>query len=289
MSIFLHDTHDAGLSVSRKCALLGLSRAASYRHKQPVCPQEHNTALRHKLHTIALEMSCYGYRTLTRELKRQGETVGERRVRRLMREDNLLCLRKRAFVVTTDSDHALPTYPNLAKQMTVTAPNQLWRADITYVRLEREFVYAAIVLDACSRRILGWAVERHLDARLPLKALKQALTSRTVTPGLVHHSDRGVQYASKDYTETLKAAGIAISMSRRANPYDNAQLERFMRTLKYEEVYLREYENLSHARQCIGEFIEQVYNRKRLHSALGYVPPAEFELNQDQQQQTQTP
>lgn len=282
MSAFVHHNDDA-LSVADKCALLGLSRASSYRLRSPAHKAERDTALRHTMQQIALEMSCYGYRTLTQEMKRRGHAVGERRVRRLMREDNLLCLRKRAFVVTTDSDHDLPTYPNLARDCTPSGPDQLWRADITYVRLQREFVYAAIVLDAFSRRVIGWSVERYLDTRLPLAALQQALSCRNVTPNLIHHSDRGVQYASREYTDALKAVGIQISMSRRANPYDNAQAERFMRTLKYEEVYLREYESLTHARECIGAFIETVYNTKRLHSALGYLPPAEFEQAHNQQ------
>ena len=282
MSAFVHgDT--TPLSVARKCHLLGLGRATSYRLHRPADATEANADLRARIHQIALEMSCYGYRPILAQLKRQGYIVGERRVRRLLREDNLLCLRKRRFVVTTDSDHDLPVYPNLAKALLPTDTDPLWRADITYIRLRSEFVYLAVILDAFSRRVIGWALERYLDTRLAMQALERALGCRQIKDGLVHHSDRGVQYASNDYTDALKAAGIQISMSRRANPYDNAQAERFMRTLKYEEVYLREYANLADARACIGQFIEQVYNCKRLHSALGYVPPVEFEQTHKQQ------
>jgi transposase InsO family protein len=288
MSAFVHaDT--SPLSVTRKCQLLGLTRASAYRLRTPPDPREEDADLRASIHQIALEMCCYGYRSILAQLKRQGERVGERRVRRLLREDNLLCLRKKRFVVTTDSDHDLPVYPNLAKNLSVTDTDQLWRADITYVRLRHEFVYLAAVLDAYSRRVIGWALERYLDTRLTLQALHRALVCREIKAGLVHHSDRGVQYASTEYTETLKAVGLQISMSRRANPYDNAQMERFMRTLKYEEVYLRDYENLTEARECIGQFIEQVYNQKRLHSALGYVPPVEFEQTLREQQNQPTP
>jgi putative transposase len=276
MSLFLHQSTD-DLSIARKCTLLGVGRASSYRLCMPADPKEADADLRARIHQIALEFSCYRYRPILAQLKRQGYSVGERRVRRLLREDNLLCLRKRRFVVTTDSDHDLLVYPNRAKDLLLTDTDQLWRADITYVRLRHEFVYLAVILDAYSRRVIGWALERYLDTRLTLAALDMALSTRPVRPGLVHHSDRGVQYASQEYTDALKAAGIAISMSRRANPYDNAQAERFIKTLKYEEVYLREYANLADARECIGQFIEQVYNRKRLHSALGYVPPVEFE------------
>jgi putative transposase len=282
MSVFLHDNQEA-VSRVRKCQLLGLGRATSYRLRTLAAPTEGEADLRARIHQIALEMSCYGYRPLLAELKRQGIQVGERRVRRLLREDNLLCLRKRRFVVTTDSDHDLPIYPNLAKDLILTDTDQLWRADITYIRLRQEFIYLAVILDAYSRRVIGWALEHYLDTRLVMQALARTLSCRTAKEGLVHHSDRGVQYASQDYTDALKAAGIAISMSRRANPYDNAQAERFMRTLKYEEVYLREYQNLTDARECIEQFIEQVYNRKRLHSALGYVPPIEFEQALKQQ------
>lgn len=197
-----------------------------------------------------------------------------------MREDNLLALRRgRGFVITTDSAHSLPVYPNLARDLQVTSINQLWVADITYIRMAREFIYLAVILDAFSRRCIGWALEPYLDADLTTAALQMALAHREVEPGLVHHSDRGVQYASSGYTELLHRHGVRISMSRVANPYDNAQAERFMRTLKYEEVYLSEYDTLAEAQTSIKRFLEDVYNQKRLHSAIGYLPPVEFELS----------
>ena len=195
----------------------------------------------------------------------------------MMREDNLLCVRRRAFVVTTDSRHHLPVYPNLAREMNPLAINQLWVADITYIRLRTEFVYLAVVLDAFSRRVIGWALGRRLEAELAVTALRMALIARQPGLGLVHHSDRGVQYASQDYTDLLKQHKVAISMSRKSNPYDNAACESFMKTLKYEEVYRNEYRDFAEAHASIGEFLERVYNRQRLHSALGYLPPAEFE------------
>jgi transposase InsO family protein len=203
--------------------------------------------------------------------------VNRKRVQRLMGEDNLLCLRKRKFVITTDSNHDLPVYPNLASTLVLTGLDQLWVADITYIRLELEFVYLAVMLDAFSRREIGWALDRTLEASLAIEALQMALRRRRPAPGLVHHSDQGVQYASTDYTNLLKASGITISMSRRGNPYDNATCESFLKTLKYEEVYRSEYRDLDEARASIGTFLEKVYNQKRLHSALGYLPPAGFE------------
>jgi putative transposase len=214
---------------------------------------------------------------MTVELKRRGWAVNHKRVYRLMREDNLLCLRKRRFVVTTDSDHGLPVYPNLARRMALTGLDQLWVADLTYIRLELEFVYLAVILDAFSRRVIGWALDRRLDTELTLQALRMALGRRRPVPGLVHHSDRGVQYASHDYTQLLQDYGIQISMSRKANPWDNAACESFIKTLKYEEVYRTEYRDLADAHAGIGIFLEKVYNQKRLHSALGYLPHAEFE------------
>jgi transposase InsO family protein len=194
-----------------------------------------------------------------------------------MREDNLLCVRKRKFVVTTDSNHTRKVYPNLAPNLILTATDQLWRADITYIRLRDEFVFLAVILDAYSRRVIGWALDRTMEDELTLTALRMALSRRAVQAGLVHHSDRGSQYASNDYTDLLKANGIGISMSRKGNPWDNAACESFIKTLKYEEVLRNEYRDLAEARACIAEFLEKVYNQKRLHSALGYLPPAEFE------------
>lgn len=262
-------------------AAVGVSRASFYRHRQrsdstPVANQA-ETQLRRAIEGIALEMPTYGYRPITAELQRRGLLVNRKRVLRLMRQDNLLCRRKRSFIATTDSAHSLKVFPNLTRDLVLTAVDQLWVADITYIRLPREFVYLAVVLDAFSRRVIGWALDRHLTTQLTLKALQQTLATRAVKPGLVHHSDRGVQYAAADYVSLLIKHKIRISMSRPGNPYDNAKAERFMRTIKYEEVHLTQYETLIQARASIRRFIEDVYNRKRLHSALGYRPPVEFE------------
>jgi transposase InsO family protein len=235
--------------------------------------------LRDAIQRIALEMPSYGRPRITAELRRRGWVVNPKRVHRIMREDNLLCLRRRKFLVTTDSRHGFRIYPNLAGEMTLSNVNQLWIADITYIRLESEFVYLAVVLDAFSRRVLGWALDRTLEAKLTVAALEMALSRRKVQAGLVHHSDRGVQYAADEYSSLLTQHGIQISMSRKGNPYDNARTESFMKTLKYEEVYRQEYRDLPDALRSLRRFIEKVYNEKRLHSALGYLPPTEFEAN----------
>ena len=265
------------LPLGRLCQLAQVSRAGFYRCRQ--APEDGRTDLdlRDRLQRIALEFPSYGWRRVTAELRRQEWTVNHKLVRRIMQEDNLLCLRRKKFVVTTDSDHNLPVYPNLARGMVLSGIDQLWVADITYIRLELEFVYLAVILDAYSRRVIGWALDRTLEERLTLSALHMALMHRQVQPGLVHHSDRGVQYASQRYSQLLLQHGIRISMSRRGNPYDNATCESFMKTLKYEEVFRNEYRDLVNACARIRSFIERVYNCKRLHSALGYRPPAEFE------------
>ena len=265
------------LSIAQMCESLSVSRRDYYRCARSLALSAGDLELRDQIQEVALEMSCYGYRRITAELRRRGVVANHKRVLRLMREDNLLCLRKRKFVCTTDSNHSLAIYPNLAGEMALSRIDQLWVADITYIRLLREFIYLAVILDAYSRRCIGWALGRSLQSSLAVEALRMALERRTLHPGLVHHSDRGVQYASCEYTDLLKDNGILISMSRRGNPYDNAKAESFMKTLKMEEVYLYEYENLGEARSRIGYFLESVYNQKRLHSSLGYVPPAEFE------------
>jgi len=263
--------------VNALCQMTGLSRAGFYRWRLPRQATPVEMQLRDQMQKVALELPAYGYRRITCELQQRGFEVNHKRVLRMMREDNLLCVRRRAFVVTTDSRHNLPVYPNLARATKPAAINQLWVADITYIRLRTEFVYLAVVLDAFSRRVIGWALGRTLEAELAVTALRMALIERQPSPGLVHHSDRGVQYASTDYTEMLKQHYVTISMSRKGNPYDNAACESFMKTLKQEEVYRNEYRDFHEARACIGEFLECIYNQKRLHSALGYVPPAEFE------------
>jgi len=263
--------------VNALCQMTGLNRAGFYRWRMPRQATPVEMEIRDQMQRVALESPAYGYRRITAELQQHGFAVNHKRVLRMMREDNLLCVRRRAFMVTTDSRHNLPVYPNLAGQIKSTAINQLWIADITYIRLRTEFVYLAVVLDAFSRRVIGWALGRTLEANLAVTALRMALIERQPAPGLVHHSDRGVQYASLDYTEIVKQHKATISMSRKGNPYDNAACESFMKTLKYEEVYRNEYRDFHDAHVSIGEFLERVYNQKRLHSALGYVPPAEFE------------
>ena len=266
------------MTIEEMCGIAQLSRAGYYRFLTTPQAGDADMDLRDAIQRIALEFPSYGRPRITAELHRRGWQVGHEKAYRIMREDNLLCLRRRKFVIlTTNSNHNRPIYPNRARDLTLTDINQLWVADITYIRLEVEFVYLAVVLDAFSRRVIGWALDRTLEDDLAIAALRMALQRRSPAPGLVHHSDRGSQYASKEYTTLLQDNQIDISMSRKGNPYDNAACESFMKTLKYEEVLRNEYRDLAEARASIREFLEKVYNRKRLHSALGYVPPAEFE------------
>jgi transposase InsO family protein len=267
------------LGIERMCALTGVSRASYYRHWRRVAPGREQIELRDVLQHLAIGHRHYGYRRLTALLRRDGWAVNHKRVLRLMRTDNLLCLRRRAFVpATTDSRHDWRVVPNLARGMEVTGLDQLWVADTTYLRLLEEFAFLAVVLDACSRRVVGWAVDVHLRAALAIAALQMALAARRPPSGqLIHHSDRGVQYACAEYSALLAAHGIQPSMSRVGSPYDNAKAESFMSTLKREEVDGRAYRTAQEARRAIGSFIEEVYNRQRLHSALSYVAPADFE------------
>jgi transposase InsO family protein len=266
------------LSVERMCQLAQVSRASFYRSLEQQAANEAEMELRSAIQQIFLEHKRrYGYRRVSKELRRRGMRVNRKRVQRLMQEDNLLALQKRAFLATTNSRHELEVYLNLGRRLQLTGINQLWVADITYIRLAKEFVYLAVVLDAFSRKVVGWALDKTLATRLPKAALEMAIAARQPAPGLVHHSDRGFQYASAEYVQLLDQHGIVPSMSRPANPYDNATCESFMKTLKQEEIYANHYRDLDHLRSNIETFIELYYNRSRLHSALGYLPPEEFE------------
>jgi transposase InsO family protein len=267
------------LGIERMCRLAGVSRAGYYRHWQASAPRQEEMGLRDALQRLALADRNCGYRRLGVLLRREGWLANHKRVLRLMREDNLLCLRRSPFVpVTTDSRHGWRVVPNLARGMELSGVDQLWVADITYVHMAEEFAYLAIVLDAFSRRVVGWALDLHLQASLAIAALQMAIAARRPSPGsLIHHSDRGVQYACGDYGAILRAHDIQASMSRVGNPYDNAKAESFMRTLKREEVDGSSYRDITDARARIGAFIEEVYNRQRLHSALDYRSPHDYE------------
>ena len=272
---------NAARAIKELSAAVSVSRSSYYRHRRtklrPRAVPATEKRRRATIETIALEMPNYGHRPMTAELQRRRLPTGRDRVLRYMREANLLCRRRRAFISTTDSNHGLPVFPNLTKDLKVTDINQLWVADITYIQLPQRFVYLAVLLDAFSRRVIGWALERHMMTELPLAALQMALDTREVKPGLIHHSDRGKQYAAATYVSLLVKHQIRPSMSRPGNPYDNPQAERVIQTIKYDVVYLSDYQDEIEARASIGHFIMEVYDRKRLHSALCYKTPFEFE------------
>lgn len=260
------------------CELSGVSRAGYYRYLAVEAPQQEEMATRAAIQEIFLQSRrSYGRRRMAHELRERGLRVNPKRVARLMREDNLLALQRRAYVVTTDSQHSFQVHLNVAARLELSGINQLWVADITYIRLRDEFIYLAVLLDRYSRRVVGWSLDRKLTVQLTLPALRQAIANRQPPPGLVHHSDRGIQYAAAEYVSVLQEHNIIASMSRPANPYDNAACERFMKTLKQEEIYCHVYRDLEHLRQNLASFLEQYYNRQRLHSALGYQSPEQFE------------
>jgi transposase InsO family protein len=260
------------------CQLADVSRASYYRHLSESAPEEAEMAARTAIQEVALtHRRRYGYRRVTMEVRRRGMAINHKRVLRIMQEDNLLAIRYRKFILTTDSHHDHEVYFNLAARMTLTGVNQLWIADITYIRVQREFVFLAVVIDRYSRKAIGWALDRTLAARLAVTALQQAIERRRPAAGTVHHSDQGVQYACREYVELLQAHGLVASMSRPANPYDNAACESFMKTLKQEEIYCNRYSDFSELSAHLEEFIDTYYNQQRLHSALGYRTPEEFE------------
>jgi putative transposase len=266
------------LTIERMCQLAPVSRAGFYRSFKAVKAAEEEMEVRATIQRIALEhRGRYGSRRIARELHDRGMPVNRKRVVRIMQQDNLLAVQPRSFVGTTDSSHKLEVYFNLARRLKLTGINQLWVADITYIRLQREFVYLAVILDVFSRKVVGWSLERTLATRLAVAALEQAIGERQPPPGLVHHSDRGVQYASNDYIDLLEKHQMLPSMSRPGNPYDNAFCESFMKTLKREEIYASQYQDIEDLRANLEVFIEQYYNRQRLHSALEYCSPEQFE------------
>ena len=266
------------LSIERMCQIAAVSRRSFYRSLREQRPAEEEMEVRSAIQQITLEhRRRYGYRRITAELHRRGMPINHKRVARIMREDSLLAVQPKRFTVTTNANHKFEIYLNLAGRMKLTGVNQLWVADITYIRLKTEFVYLAVILDGFSRKVVGWALDRTLAARLTITALERAIEKRDPEPGLVHHSDRGFQYACAKYIAILETHRMVPSMSRPANPYDNASCESFIKTLKREEIYANKYDHLEHLRGNIEGFIEEYYNRQRLHSALGYRPPDEFE------------
>jgi len=266
--------------LSHLCALLGVSRSWFYGRPRERALDPVDVQLRADIEAIVLEHSGYGYRRVTAQLQRDGWQANHKRVLRVLREESLLCRLKRRFVPTTDSRHGLAVYPNLLKERVLTGLNQAWVADLTYIRLPRRFCFLAAVLDAYSRRCVGYKLSLDIDTALTLAALEMALQDRRPAPGLIHHSDRGVQYASATYIQRLQDVGACVSMSGKGNPYDNAKAESFFRTLKHEEVYLCDYQDYPDVLRGIEHFIADVYNAKRLHSSLGYLTPVEFEQRQ---------
>ena len=271
--------------------MLDLARNSYYYKikEQSEQQQKQEADIRDRIEHIACEFPRYGYRRITKQLARDGYALNHKRVLRIMRENSLLCVLKRKWTTTTDSKHSFRRYPNLIKNLLVKTLNRLWVADITYIRILTTFVYLAVILDAFSRKVVGYAISKSLEDDLTIIALKSALARRQLRKGCIHHSDQGLQYASDDYIDILKEHGFQISMSAKGNPYDNAMAESFIKTLKHEEVYLWDYKTFDDVAKRIPFFIEQVYNTKRLHSSLGYVPPDEFEsnfLNTEQNQES---
>ena len=274
----LHEAEPKKWSIRKLCKLVGTNRAWFY--QQPKRAEEKAQEYRQLVEVIekiVLEFPGYGYRRVTKALHRLGHKINHKKGLKIMQAEKLLCRPKRRFKPTTDSNHHQPVYANLLKSKELTAPDQAWVADLTYVALPKNFVYLAAIMDAYSRKCIGWKISKRIDTELALGALEMAFTNREINAGLIHHSDRGVQYCSTAYVQRLKSKGIEVSMSRKATPYDNAKAESFFKTLKVEEVYLKDYQTQAEAEANIGDFIEKVYNAKRLHSSLGYMSPLEFE------------